>query len=200
MADDELAALRAVLDGHRRRGYLGTVSTEAALEHSQLVADVFPTGARVLDLGSGGGLPGLVLAVARPDLHVELLDLRERRTDALRQAVGRLQLQDRVTVRTGDISRLASTTYADAFDGMTARAFGPLPQVLRWGRLVVRVGGLVAVSCPPELDVANVEVPDGLVWLRTIGPWSIWCRATPHWMMFHVKPRPEGRVTPREER
>ena len=179
MADDELAGLREVLDGHRRRGYLGPVSTEDALDHSRAVAGVFPSGSRVLDLGSGGGLPGLVLAVFRPDLCVELLDLRERRTDALRQAVGRLQLQNRVTVRTGDITRLATTTYAGAFDGMTARSFGPLPQALRWGCQVVRPDGVVAVSCPPDLDVANVEVPDGLVWSRTVGPWSIWCRVTP---------------------
>src|SRR5215204_5250042 len=60
----------------------------------------------VLDLGSGGGVPGLVIAEARPDLFVVLVDRRATRTDHLRRLVARLGWRDRVEVVTADAAAL----------------------------------------------------------------------------------------------
>ena len=61
----------------------------------------------VVDLGSGGGVPGLVIATARPDLRLVLVDRRVGRTDHLVRLVRRLGLDDRVTVLTADAEDLA---------------------------------------------------------------------------------------------
>ena len=65
------AALRAALHEIRERGAIGTTDIDAAIAHAEQFVDVLPPGPGALaDLGSGGGLPGLVIAVRRPDSSV----------------------------------------------------------------------------------------------------------------------------------
>ena len=73
MTDD--TRLLAVLDGIRERGAIGEASLDAAVAHAEQYLRHIPANARTLaDLGSGGGLPGLVIAVRRPDLAVVLVE------------------------------------------------------------------------------------------------------------------------------
>ncbi len=100
----------------------------------------------VVDLGSGGGVPGLVIAAARPDLQLVLVDRRRARTDHLVRLVRRLDLMGRVTVHAADALDLTLPSPADA---VVARGFGPPAATARAAGRVLRDGGLLVVSEPP---------------------------------------------------
>ncbi|MFD0786389.1 16S rRNA (guanine(527)-N(7))-methyltransferase RsmG, partial [Micromonospora azadirachtae] len=74
------------------------------------VAERIPEGTEVLDVGSGAGLPGLVLAIARPDLAVTLIEPLARRTSFLIEAVDRLGLGESVRVFRGRAEEAATGT------------------------------------------------------------------------------------------
>lgn len=103
----------------------------------------------VVDLGSGGGVPGLVIADARPDLRLHLVDRRRKRTDVLERLVRRLGVSDRVTVRAIDADELARREPASA-DAVVSRGFGPPDVTLRVAHALVRPGGLILISDPPS--------------------------------------------------
>src|SRR4051794_41568442 len=103
-----------------------------------LLAPLIPEGSRVADLGSGAGLPGLALALARPDLRVTLIEPMARRVAFLAEAVGILSLAERVWVVRG---RAEDQTSAGGFDVVTARAVAPLPRLLTWGLPLVAPEG-----------------------------------------------------------
>jgi len=157
-------ALLETLRSAQRFGFFGDRAIERAVEHSMWfvrgIEDVVAP-ARLLDLGSGGGLPGLVIADARPDLDVLLLDRRQKRTDFLEGAVIGLK-QSRTTVMCADVAELirsVGSTSIDAFDVVTARGFGPPEWTLRSAVAVLRADGRILISEPPEGD----RWPAGLV-------------------------------------
>jgi 16S rRNA (guanine527-N7)-methyltransferase len=96
------------------------------------LAGLLPTGARrLLDVGSGGGFPGLVIAIVRPDLDVHLLDSTAKKTDFLREAADVLELSN-VTVHTGRAEELGRGELRGSFDVVTARAVAALSRLLAW--------------------------------------------------------------------
>jgi 16S rRNA (guanine527-N7)-methyltransferase len=106
-----------------------------------VVGDVLDPGERVLDVGSGAGLPGIVLAVARPDLDVTLLEPLARRSTFLTEVVEALELSQVSVVRgrAEDFSR--------QFPVVTARAVAPLDRLARWCLpLVEPTGRLIALK------------------------------------------------------
>lgn len=103
----------------------------------------------MLDLGSGGGIPGLVVAHDLPDLHVTLLDRRAKRTDFLERVVRRLGWGDRVSVICADVESFLPT---DPFDAVVARGFGPPEFTLSAAARLVRPGGPMVISEPPGAD------------------------------------------------
>ena len=105
---------------------------------------------RVLDLGSGGGVPGLVLALAWREAAVVLLDAASRRVAFLADAIAELGLDDRVTV----VHARAETAGRDpglrgAFDVVVARGFGPPPVTAECGAPFLAERGRLLVSDPP---------------------------------------------------
>ena len=103
-----------------------------------VITDRMPEGSSVCDIGSGAGLPGLVVAIRRPDLSVTLLEPLLRRTTFLELAVSRMGL-DNVTVHRGRAEEL----HGDAvFDVVTSRAVAPMDRLARWSLPLVRPGGL----------------------------------------------------------
>ena len=129
-------------------------------------------GARVLDLGSGAGIPGLVIAWDRPDLEVTLLDVRQRRADQLERLVRRLGLLSRVRVVCASAERFA-VSEAGAFDAVVARRFGPPAAVARAADSLLHAGGIVVVSAARDGRWAGLSAwsrspapPEGLEVLR----------------------------------
>ncbi len=92
------------------------------------LAAAVPEGARVADVGSGAGLPGLVLALARPDLTVTLIEPLLRRTTFLAEVVDRLRLRGVSVVR----SRAEDLAGSVEFDVVASRAVAPLERLLGW--------------------------------------------------------------------
>ncbi|WP_052664964.1 16S rRNA (guanine(527)-N(7))-methyltransferase RsmG [Nitriliruptor alkaliphilus] len=107
------------------------------------LADVLPRGEqRVLDIGSGGGFPGMVLAIVRPDLEVHLLDATAKKTAFLAAAAQELGVH--VTVHTGRAEELVrGASLAGGFDVVTARAVAPLDRLVTWAVPFLRPGGLL---------------------------------------------------------
>lgn len=94
-------------------------------------------GTRMLDVGSGGGMPGIPTAIARPDLKVVVLDANHKKTTFLRQAVIELKL-DNVEVIT---ERVEAYQPAEKFDRITSRAFSELAEFVKLSRHLLAAGG-----------------------------------------------------------
>jgi 16S rRNA (guanine527-N7)-methyltransferase len=125
------------------------------LLNSAILGEVIAPGASVVDVGSGAGLPGLALAIARPDLSVTLVEPLLRRTRFLDEAVEALALGARVEVVRGRAEELHG---GRTWDVVTARAVAPLERLARWclplagprGELVAMKGA----SAAAEVDEA----------------------------------------------
>lgn len=104
-----------------------------------VIGEAIPEGARVIDIGSGAGLPGIPLAIARPDLQVTLLEPLLKRSNYLAEITEKLGL-DNVTV----IRDRAENLGKDAkFDVVTSRAVAPLAKLARWSLPLCKPGGMM---------------------------------------------------------
>ena len=108
------------------------------LANCAVLEELVPEGAQVADVGSGAGLPGLPLAIVRPDLRVVLVEPLLRRATFLGEAVEALGLDDRVEVLRGRAEEQKL-----AVDVVTARAVAPLDRLAGWTLPLARVGGTV---------------------------------------------------------
>lgn len=138
----EAYAERLATDGVVR-GLIGPRETprlwERHLLNCAVVAQAVPQGARVCDLGSGAGLPGIPLALARPDITVTLVEPLLRRTTFLEEVATDLGLGNVEVVR----ARAEELRGVRTFDVVTSRAVAALPALLRWSVPLARSGGLV---------------------------------------------------------
>ena len=120
-----------LLDWNARMDLTNVPEEEMAIRHygDSLLplahAEWFPQGASLIDVGSGAGFPGLPLAIARPDLHVTLLDAQRKRCDFLNAVVEKLVLSN-VTVLHARAEDAARTDLRESFDIAAARAVAPL--------------------------------------------------------------------------
>jgi 16S rRNA (guanine527-N7)-methyltransferase len=141
-------ALHEALTSSQALGMLGDRPVAEVVDHAlAFVAALDGVDGLVLDLGTGGGVPGLVIARARPDLRLTLVDRRAARTDHLRRLVRRLGLAERVDVVTADTNALGLRG-----DAAVARGFGPPAVTLAAAVPLVRAGGRIVVSEPPQPD------------------------------------------------
>ncbi len=128
---------------------------ERHLLNCALLAAALPRDATVADVGSGAGLPGIVLGITRPDLRITLVEPLLRRTTFLTEVVDGLGL-DHVIVRRGRADALHGEA---TFDVVTARAVAPLERLLGWCMpLVAPTGALVAMkgsSVTEEIETAR---------------------------------------------
>lgn len=138
---------------------------ERHLLNSAVLGELLPDGCRVLDVGSGAGLPGIPLAIARPDLTVVLLESMARRVGWLQEVVGELGLD--VSVYQGRAEDPQVRDEVGGSDVVTARAVAPLGKLTGWALPLVAPGGrLLAVkgaSAEEELarDIASVRAAGG---------------------------------------
>lgn len=153
-------AVEAALAKARALGFLGEGPIEVQLEHAagfRAAAESAESGgwpdgpAAMLDLGSGGGIPGLVLAAAWPDARVVLLDANDRRCSALREAVTAAGWEDRVQVVQARAEQAGrDPDLRGTFDLVVARSFAPPPVTAECAAPFLRVTGLLIVSEPPS--------------------------------------------------
>lgn len=116
-----------------------------------VVAEVIPVGATVVDVGSGAGLPGIPLALARPDLQVMLLEPLARRVAWLREVVDALDLP--IVVERGRAEEAVMRRRWEGADVVTARAVAPLARLAGWVLPLLRTGGiLVAIKGASAAD------------------------------------------------
>lgn len=140
-------ALEAALGSSQRLGMLGERPIPEVIDHATaFVTALGDVTGCVVDLGSGGGVPGLVIARARSDLRLVLVDRRATRMDHVARLVRRLDLDDRVQVIASDVANLELDEPAAA---AVARGFGPPDVTLTLAARVVRSGGLIVISEPP---------------------------------------------------
>lgn len=107
--------------------------------NSVAVAELIEPGARVVDIGSGAGLPGLPIAMARPDLRVSLVEPMLRRTEFLTEAVAALGLA--VTVVRGRAEEKAVRDAVGDADVVVSRAVADLAKLTRWSLPLLRPDG-----------------------------------------------------------
>lgn len=131
-----------------------------------VVAELVPAGARVVDVGSGAGLPGLAVALARPELQVTLLEPSQRRAQFLDEVVASLDLGARVQVQRG---RAEDGPIRRALGGaavVLARAVAPMDRLVRWCLPLLEPGGwLLALKGASARD----ELADHAAALRRAG-------------------------------
>lgn len=156
--DASMDEVRHVLATARALGFLGPGPVEPHLAHALAFSRVLeselvsaPLGpASVLDLGSGGGLPGLVLAVVRPGMTVALLDAQQRRTAFLEEAARRLGVTARVHVLAGRAESIGRTAeHRQRFDAVVARSFGRPGVTAECAAPFLHPGGVLVGSEPP---------------------------------------------------
>jgi len=142
------------LERARELGFLGPGPTAPHRAHAEAFLAGIGDGpvARCVDLGSGGGLPGLVLAMQLPASAWTFLDAMQRRTGFLQEAVNALGLADRVQV----VMARAEVAGRDPglrghADLVVARSFGPPAVTAECGAPFLRPGGSLVVSEPPNL-------------------------------------------------
>lgn len=123
--------------------------------NSVVLTELVPSGATVIDVGSGGGFPGIPLALARPDLRVVLLDPMARRVEWLDEVVDKLSLEHVEVVRGRAEERSVRESIGTA-DVVTSRAVAPLAKLASWCLPLVRTGGLMlalkGASAQDEVD------------------------------------------------
>jgi len=107
--------------------------------NSAAIGELVAPGASVVDIGSGAGLPGIPLAIARPDLAVTLVEPMLRRTEFLVEAVNELGLA--VAVLRGRAEDPAVRDAVDESDVVTSRAVADLVKLTRWSLPLLRQGG-----------------------------------------------------------
>lgn len=158
------------------RGVLGPREADRVwprhLFNSAALAELVPSGARVVDLGSGAGLPGIPLAIARPNLRVLLLEPMQRRVGFLCDCVARLEL-DNVEVVRGR----AEQGVRPLADVVVARAVAPLTRLYPLAlSLLVDGGTLLALKgaaaadevaglraeCGVSAEILSLPTPGGL--------------------------------------
>ena len=169
LADAERYVARLATDGVTR-GLIGPREVPRLWErhvlNSAAVAEAVPADARVVDVGSGAGLPGIPLALARPDLRLTLLEPMARRVEFLEEVVADLGAPWRV-VR-GRAEERSVRAAVGPVDVVTARAVAALPRLVAWCRGLLRPGAqLVALvgsrtleelpSLVPELEAAGMR-------------------------------------------
>jgi 16S rRNA (guanine527-N7)-methyltransferase len=131
--------------------------------NSAAVAEAVPHGARVVDVGSGAGLPGVPLGLSRPDLTMTFVEPMARRVEFLQEILSELAepngLQWRVVRGRAEERSVAATV--GAVDVVTARAVAPLPRLVGWCRGLMRPGSqLVALVGSRALEELPALIPE----------------------------------------
>ncbi len=165
--DVEVAAIvTPLLQESWELGFLGPGPVQEHINHalhiSRVVRDFVSRGDRIIDLGSGGGVPGLVVAAQLPHCNVVLMDSQRRRCEFLERAVEHIPTAGPVTIANGRAEVLArSSEYETSARVIVARSFGPPAVVAECASRMLEEQAVLIVSEPPGSDPARWP-PSGL--------------------------------------
>jgi len=158
-SSDQIQAYAALLAGPGiERGLIGPKEGDRIWERHIAncipITTIIPQGVRVADIGSGAGLPGVVIALARPDLKVTLIEPLRRRVDFLNEVIKELGLSI-------EVIRARSEVVKKQFEIVTARAVAPLDKLIAisW-HMIPKGGSLLAIkgeSAQEELDKSKLK-------------------------------------------
>lgn len=143
--------LLTVFEAAKEEGALGPSPVDEHLKHALAWAEILPEPKRFVDLGSGGGVPGLILAILFPNSEAVLIDARRRRSANLEISVHTLGLGERVSVlcaRAEEAGR--DPELRGGFDLVVARSFGSPAITAECAAPFLAVGGSLSVSEPPS--------------------------------------------------
>ena len=141
--------------------------------NSAALSELIPDGSSVVDVGSGAGLPGIPLAILRPDLNVTLLEPLLRRSTFLIEVVDELGLGGRVTV-----VRERAEDHDGRYDVVVARAVAPLDGLIRWCDPLRRPGG-VLLALKGDRAEAQIEQAAKVLRVRRLQAELVLARAHP---------------------
>ena len=151
-------ALDAVLRRSFELGFLGSMPVKDQVEHALGFVAIFESElggppSSVIDLGTGGGVPGLVLASCWPDARVVLMDVNERRTTFLQEVLAGWNGSRHAEVLRGRAELLGhDEAFREQFEAVTSRSFGPPAATAECGSPFLAVGGSMVTSEPPDSD------------------------------------------------
>ena len=155
LAFEKLLATTAI-----ERGLIGPAEGERIwqrhIENCLPVVTLLPmSGAKVADIGSGAGLPGIVVALARPELKVSLIEPLQRRVEFLYEVIEALKLED------VEVIRAKAESVKGSYNFVLARAVAPLPRLIEstW-HLIAPGGSLLAIkgeSAAQEMATTNLK-------------------------------------------
>lgn len=147
-----MSALQDVLERAHRLGFLGPGPVDPHVDHARAFARAVPEAPeQAADLGSGGGVPALVLIDTWPESRWWLVESRERRAAFLSEAVTAMGVHERVEVLHGRAEDVGRDDQRRGRCGLvTARSFGPPPVTAECAAALLVPNGLLVVSEPPE--------------------------------------------------
>jgi 16S rRNA (guanine527-N7)-methyltransferase len=189
------SSLAELITEAQRRGFVGDAPVEEAVRHARGFAtgvDIPPV--TFIDLGSGGGLPGLALIDVWPDARAVLVDANQKRCAFLRDAVEALGVDDRVSVLEGRAEALGrSSEHRGAVDVIVARGFGRPAVTAECAAPFLRVGGLLVVSEPPDALATDARWPSAGLEASELGlvREKAWTEAFSYQSLRQVSPCPE---------
>jgi 16S rRNA (guanine527-N7)-methyltransferase len=144
------------------RGFLGPREVDRIwdrhIANCAVVEELIPEGSKVFDIGSGAGLPGLVLAIVRPDITIGLIEPLMRRSEFLKEVVADLGITDQVIVMRGRAEELKGHTAPI----ITARAVAPLAKLLTWSLPLTTKGGQILAMKGSSAATEITEAADVL--------------------------------------
>lgn len=150
------------------RGLIGPREVDRLWErhilNSAAVAELIEPDARILDIGSGGGLPGVPIAIARPDIHVTLIEPMLRRTEFLAESVAALGLP--IEIIRGRAEEPGVRDRAGGADVVVSRAVASLDKLTRWSLPLLRPGGRMIAM---KGERAEEEVIEGRRGMASLG-------------------------------
>jgi len=154
-------ALDAVLRRSFELGFLGSMPVTDQVEHALGFVAIFESQlggppSSVIDLGTGGGVPGLVLASCWPDCRVVLMDVNERRTTFLEEVLAGWNGSRRAEVLRGRAELLGhDEVFRERFEAVTSRSFGLPAVTAECGSSFLAVGGSMVISEPPDSESSD---------------------------------------------
>jgi len=156
---------------------------------------------RVADLGTGGGLPGIPLAILNPDTRFTLIDSVQKKIRCIREFVGKLGLKNVICLSDRLESIGHNKQYRGQFDVVIARALAPMPVVLELALPLVKIGGIFAAMKGPgyvsELDGAKNAMEQLNIGLPKIEKYELPENMGTHFLLMFSKNNPTHDIYPR---